>query len=315
MGTRSVKHLVAAGVLVALGSLTACSGGGGSSDAMSSGDAGSSADMAAPEPAAGALDGTVGQDGVDQAPAGANRTVVKAKSVVMTGEVSLTSKDLEKVRDEVDDLMTALGGSVDNEQTSNDSKGRIERSTLVLRIPVDKFTVAKKALMGMGKLRASDVSAKDVTTQVIDIDERVQTLQASLDNLQDFQRSAKDVKDLLDYEEKITARQSELQSLEAQQSYLADQTSMSTITLTLSVPDKYVAPPDALEDAGFLAGLKAGWHALGDLVVVGLTVLGALLPFLAVGAVLGVPIWLGIRALLRRRRAAGPASPVAPAES
>jgi hypothetical protein len=279
---------------------------------MSSSDAGASADMAAPEPAAGELDGTVGQGGVDQAPAGANRTVVKAKSVVMTGEVSLTSKDLEKVRDEVDDLMTALGGSVDNEQTSNDSKGRIERSTLVLRIPVDKFTVAKKALMGMGKLRASDVSAKDVTTQVIDIDERVQTLQASLDTLQSFQRTAKDVKDLLDYEEKITARQSELQSLKAQQAYLDDQTSMATITLSLSVPDKYVPPPGALEDAGFLSGLRAGWNALGDLVVVGLTVLGALLPFLVAGLLLGVPGWFGVRALLRRRRTPLPPAAAAP---
>ncbi len=64
----------------------------------------------------------------------------------------------------------------------------------------------------------------------------MQTLQNSLDNLQRYQRDAKDVKDLLDFEEKITARQAELQSLEAQQAYLADQTSMSTITLHLSTP-------------------------------------------------------------------------------
>ena len=51
------------------------------------------------------------------------------------------------------------------------------------------------------------------------------------------------MKDLLDFEDKITTRQAELQSLTAQQSYLADQTSMSTITLSLSVPEKYVAPP------------------------------------------------------------------------
>ena len=86
---------------------------------------------------------------------------------------------------------------------------------------------------------------------------------------------------------------------------------MATITLNLSLPDKYVPPPDALEDAGFLSGLKAGWNALGDFVVVGLTVLGALLPFLVAGLVLGVPTWIGVRALLRRRRA----GPVAPAES
>jgi hypothetical protein len=247
-----------------------------------------------------------------QSKAGAARTIVRARSVIKTGEVSLTSTDLGKVRGEVEELMTALGGSVDSEQTSNDRKGRIERSTLVLRVPVEKFTVAKKALMAMGRLKTSDVSSKDVTTEVIDVDERVQTLQASLDDLQRFQRSAKDVKDLLDYEEKITERQSELQSLQAQQAYLADQTSMATITLSLSLPDKYVPPPDALEDAGFLTGLEAGWHALGDLVVVGLTVLGALLPFVVAGLLLGVPAWIGVRALVRRRRAAVPPAPTAP---
>ena len=305
MGTRTVRHLVAAGVLVTLGSLAACSGGG-SSDSSS---AGGSADVAAPAPAVGRLQGGAAGDSVDKAAPGAARTVVQARSVIMTGEVTLTSKDLEKVRGEVDDLMTALGGTIDNEQTSNDRKGRVEQSTLVLRVPVDKFGAAKKALMGLGRLQTSDARSKDVTTQVIDIDERVQTLQASLDNLQRYQRTAKDVKDLLDYEEKITARQSELQSLKAQQSYLRDQTSMSTITLNLSLPDKYVPPPDALADAGFLSGLEAGWNALGDFVVVGLTVLGALLPFLVAGLVLGVPAWIGVRELLRRRRATGPASP------
>ena len=49
----------------------------------------------------------------------------------------------------------------------------------------------------------------------------------------------------------------------ARRSYLADQTSMSTITVTASTPEKYVAPPSALQDAGFLAGLTGGWHALG----------------------------------------------------
>jgi hypothetical protein len=244
---------------------------------------------------------------------GASRTVVRTKSVIRTGQVAVTAKDLGKVRGEIDRLLAALGGSVDNEQTTNDRAGRIERSTLVLRVPVDRFTVAKDALEKMGKLKTSSESAKDVTTQVIDVDERVQTLQNSLDNLQKYQRAAKNVTELLRYEDQITARQSELQSLKAQQSYLSDQTSMSTITVYLSIPEKYVPPPDALENAGFLSGLKAGWHALGDFVVVGLTVLGAVLPFLVAGVLVGVPAWLVLRVLLRRRRS--PEPPSAPAES
>ena len=288
---------MAAGLLVALAGLTACSAG--------SGGSGSSSDsLAAPEPASGARDAAGG--GGKAAPPGANRTVVTTKAVIRTGEVSLTSKDLAGVRADIDALLAAVGGTVDSEQSSNDRHGRIEQSTLVLRVPVDRFAAAKSALMKMGRLQTSDETSKDVTTQVIDVDERVQTLQNSLDDLQRFQRTAKDVKDLLSFEEKITQRQSELQSLKAQQSYLADQTSMSTITVHLSTPEKYVPPPDALEGAGFLAGLQAGWHALLDVFVVGLTVLGAVLPFLGVGLLVGVPAWLGIRSLVRRRRMAPP---------
>ncbi len=119
-------------------------------------------------------------------------------------------------------------------------------------MPVDSFDTARKALSRLGKLTSSSESEKDVTTQVIDTAERVQTLQNSLDRLQRFQRSAKDVDDLIQFEDQITSRQAELQSLKAQQSYLSSQTSMSTITLTLSQPGK--EPPGALDDAGFLAG-------------------------------------------------------------
>ena len=305
MRSRSLKSGLAAGVLVALAALTACSGGGGgSSDSVSSSDAaksGSAGDVGAAEPATGEDGSSAGRDN-----AGVNRAVVRSKAVIRTGEIAITAKDLSAVRREVDDLLVAVDGAVSSEQTSNDRGGRIESSTLVLRVPVEHFTAAKNALEKMGKLKTSDVRSKDVTNEVIDVDERVQTLQNSLDTLQGYQRDAKDVADLLDFEEKITTRQAELQSLQAQQAYLRDQTSMSTITLHLSTPEKYVAPPDALEDAGFLSGLRSGWHALGDVVVVSLTVLGALLPFVLAGLLLGVPTWIGIRSLLRRRRATPP---------
>jgi Domain of unknown function (DUF4349) len=295
MRNRTLKLTMAAGVLVALAGLTACSGGASNSSTMDSGSGGS---LAAPEPGSDSPGGTD-----EKAAPGANRTVVTPKAIIRTGEVSLTAKDLAKVRDDIDALMAAVGGSVGSEESSHDRHGRLEQSTVVLRVPVGKFQAAKSALMKMGKLQTSDETSKDVTTQVIDVEERVQTLQNSLDDLQRFQRSAKDVKDLLDFEEKITQRQSELQSLKAQQAYLTDQTSMSTITVHLSTPEKYVPPPDALEGAGFLAGLKAGWNALGDVFVVSLTVFGALLPFLGVALLVGVPAWLGIRSLVRRRKA------------
>jgi hypothetical protein len=286
---------VAAGVLIALTGLAACTGGGSGSMA---GDA-SGGSVAASAGGARATAAT-------EAGPGANRAAVRTASVIRTGEISVTGKDLDRLRVEVTDLLTALGGNLQSERTTNDRRGEVAESTLVLRIPVARFDAAKRALEKLGRLRFSNESAKDVTTEVIDIDERVETLQNSLDRLQRFQRSATDVADLLRYENQITQRQSELQSAEAQQAYLADQTAMSTITVHLSTPDNPAREPGLLDDAGFLSGLRGGWHALQDLVVVVLTVAGAVLPFLAALAVFGLPAWLVLRGLWRRRAAPTP---------
>jgi hypothetical protein len=272
------------GAVVAMAALAGCSPGSDSGE-MSDGQA----DAA----------GTVPQQTALKRDAGANRAAARTKAVIRTGQLSITSDHLGEVRSEVEDLLGSLGGSVDREDTTNDREGRIERSTLVLRVPVGSFDTARKALSRLGKVTSSNEYEKDVTTEVIDTAERVQTLQNSLDRLQKFQRSAEDVGDLIRFEDQITSRQAELQSLKAQRSYLSSQTSMSTITLTLSRPGE--EPPGALDDAGFVAGLRAGWHTLGSVLVVATTVVGALLPFLVVLALLGVPLFYVFRSVRLRR--------------
>ena len=244
--------------------------------------------------------------------AGVNRTLVTVRSVIMTGEVAVTSNDLDEARMQLDEVLDALGGTIDSEQTQNDDDGTIKRSSLVIRVPVDTFRAAMTALQGLGTMKHSDSASKDVTTQVIDVDERVETLENSLDRLQDYQRDAQDIDDLIRFEQQITQREAELQSLTSQQDYLADQTSMSTIRLYLSTPKEYVAPSGALDDAGFVSGLAGGWNALKDTVVVVLTVVGAVLPFLVAFALLGVPLWLLVRRA-HQARTADPAEPDAPA--
>lgn len=301
--TSSPRLALAGGLATALLALTSCSGPGTSSTGAGSA-AGASVAGRAPAAAVGSVDSVGSKVGAGGSTA--SRPAVRTKAVVRTGDLALTAEDLDTVRGEVTDLLAAVGGSVDREVTRNDRHGRIAESTLVLRVPVARFDATRAAIGRLGRLTSSTESAKDVTTEVIDTTERVQTLRNSLDRLQRFQRSARDARDLIRYEDQITARQSELRSLEAQQSYLADQTSMATITLHLSTPRTRVEPAGALDHAGFLAGLRHGWDGLVALGVVVLTVLGAVLPFGLVVGVVGVPLWLLLRALLRRRRAPAP---------
>ena len=299
----TMKRVAAGAAAVMMVALTgACSGGGGMDAASETSDTGGAAGSQV------FAEGGTRSSAGDDAAAELNRAVVNVRSVIRTGEVAVTSTDLDAARSALDDLLAAVNGTLDREQTEHDPDGEIERSTLVVRVPVASFDAAVDGIQGLGKVKSAQTAAKDVTTEVIDVDERVETLETSLDRLQDYQRDARDIDDLIRYEQQITERESELQSLKAQQAYLADQTSMSTITVYLSTPRKYVAPPGALEDAGFTSGIKSGWSALVDTVVVVLTVVGAILPFAAALALVGFPLWL----LVRRLRRSGEPLPVGP---
>ena len=113
--------------------------------------------------------------------------------------------------------------------------------------------------------------------------------------------------EVVQIESELAKREGDLESLEAQLARLEDVTELATIEVNLINPD--AAEPQDEEELGFLAGLRGGWDAFVQIVLVGLTVLGALLPFMLTGALLGVPLWLLLRPRLRRP---GPAAPTPP---
>ena len=299
-------------------SLSACSSGSGESGADMAADAPRAASGGAvAEQAPGFADQDSGARDEAFAPdtSGVNRTVVRVRSVIRTGDVAITNPDVVKARSELSDVLARFGGDIDSEQTQSDRRGRIVSSTVTVRVPVDRFDEAMTALGDLGKVKRADSSSKDVTSEVIDVDERVQTLANSLDRLQRFQDDAQSIDDLIRYENEITRREAELQSMRSQQAYLRDQTAMSTITVSISLPPKEPTPPkkDGLDDAGFLPGLQSGWTALRGTVVVVLTVVGALLPFGVVLVLVGLPTWLLVRRSVRGRGTPPAATPTAAA--
>lgn len=299
--------------VIVLGTMAAgCGGGSGGGSAAKAGTD-TSGMLEAPAAGAAAQDGlpATGQgraeSGGTTGPGGVNRPAVQTRAVIRKGEISLVTKEMNRARTEIDDLLGRLGGYLASEDSTNDHAGRPEHSVLVLRVPEPAFDDAMTELTHVGRTEHADRSSEDVTTQVIDVDTRVATQEASLARLQTFLRQAHDVEDMIRIESEIASRQAELESLKAQQKYLHDQTAMSTITVRLRTPA--APPPPQAHDAGFLAGLQGGWHALTTVLVGVATVAGALLPFLTL-ALVGVPVWLLVRAAVRRRHAT--ASPAAP---
>lgn len=307
---------------IVLVALAGCSS---SADTMSGSVADGGGGLAAesrPAPAGGLRDGagvagkgsanglTEESDRAGTGPGSANRPEVSTRAVIRKGEISVVTKEMNRARVDIDAMLGRYGGYLASEDTSNDRKGRPERSVLVLRVPEPAFDEVMTELAKVGRTRGADRRSEDVTAQVIDVETRVATQEASLVRLRQFLEQADDVDDMIRVESEIATRQAELESLKAQQKYLRDNTAMSTITVRLRTPAA-PPPPPAEEDSGFLAGLQNGWRVLKVVLVGAATVAGALLPFAVATALVAAPVWLLVRAARRRRPAPPPPAPEA----
>lgn len=183
----------------------------------------------------------------------------------------------------------------------------MKRSWLVIRVPVAEFADTMAELEDAGELVASSSTSEDVTTQVIDTQVRIRAQEKSLERVEILLARAQSIRDIIAIEAQLTRRQADLDSLKQQMAWLEDQTSMSTITVQLSTTPQ--DKPADEDESGFLAGLQAGWDGLTSFAVGAATVLGALLPFALVLAVVGLPVWLLVRRSLHRRRPAPDAGP------
>ena len=200
-------------------------------------------------------------------------------------------------------VVQGAGGVVSAEHTSAARDGTPRESVLTLRVSADRFAGVLDRLAGLGTLHRQRTSTEDLTLEVIDVDARVASAERALVRLRELLDRAQDLADVVTLEDELQSRESDLEALKARQAYLADQTSLSTITLTLQRPPEGQPVDEA--PAGFVGGLGAGWSALLGLLGVAATTLGALLPFVLLLGLLLAPTWLLLRRTRIWRRSAG----------
>jgi hypothetical protein len=245
-----------------------------------------------------------GQDasGAVADPASKSDTVVSAdRDVVTTGSVSLTAADPIATADRATAIVLGAGGRIDNSSEQPGTGTEKASATLVLRIPSSNLTGTLTAVKRLGTVESATLNATDVTGQSKDIEGRITALQTSVDRLLALMAKATTTADLITIESTLSDRQAQLDSLRAQQKALADQVAMSTITLTIHAKGTTAA---AAPPGTFWSGLTAGWESLVAAVNGLLVVLGVLLPWLVVLAILGGIAWWIARWIGRKRGAA-----------
>lgn len=232
------------------------------------------------------------------------------RDVVISGWMTITATEPVDAAAAAIAIVEQAGGRVDARQEYAPAGGDRGSASLTARIPAARLTETLAQLKELGRSDEVALESSDVTVQTQDLDARISALSASVDRLTGLVTAAATTEDLIELETAISARQGELEGLQAQRRGLADQVSMSTIQLSLR--SEAVAPRIDQNPSDFLSGLGAGWESFAAFWAGLLVVLGVALPwllFLAAGATVVVLV------LRRRRRGAAPAPATAPAEA
>jgi hypothetical protein len=229
---------------------------------------------------------------------------LRTRAVIRTGTLTLTDPDVADARRQVVGVVGALGGYVADEQSKADEDGDLRLTDLTLQVPTAEFETAMERIGAAGTVIGRTQSERDVTEEVVDVDTRVASAEASLRRIRILLGRAVSLGDVIRLEQVLSSRQADLESLMAQQESLAARTDLASVQVAISAPSTRAVEVTTDDATGFLAGLSRGWHALTSGYIALATLLGTLLPTLAVLAALTLLARWGLRRFRRTPRPA-----------
>lgn len=291
-------------LLAVLVLLSSCAGAGADNFAMEE-----SVAMAPPaEPMAdfaadSAMEGEMRSTSSGVAPAQQERLVIK------NADLSITVDDPDATIDEVSALAESLGGHVvssNTYQTYANNGVRVPEGEITIRVPSEKLNDALKAIKASAlEVDRENVSGEDVTDQYVDLQSRLKAKKAAEEKLLEIMDQAETTEDTLNVYSQLQQIQSDIEVLTGQINYYERSAAMSSISVRIVASEKN----QPIEIGGWELGETAS-EAVQDLIdyMRGFTqflirLIIFILPVLLTIALPFYLVFLGVRALWRRRRA------------
>ena len=207
----------------------------------------------------------------------ADRKIIRNANLTM--EVSSTTDTQHKVTT----IAEAHGGFVvtseAKQRESEDPARRTLDIKLVVRVPSERFGAALDQIRGLaGTLREEAVAGQDVTEEFIDLEARIRTQQALELQFTEILKQARKVSDAMEVQRQIADVRTDIEKLEGRKRFLANRSSLSTITVNIEAPRMIT-----VNTTGFGRSLR-------DSVGMGVDLGSAILLFLVRAVIVMVPV-------------------------
>jgi DNA-binding transcriptional regulator GbsR (MarR family) len=240
---------------------------------------------------------------------------VTNQKLIRTVKLEAETEDMDALLADVESRIASLGGYVENRNVYNGGAGsrRSRNATMVVRIPADKLDGFVQQVSGVSNIVSHSENTRDVTLSYVATESRVTALQTEEARLLELLAEAKDLKDLLTLEEKLTDVRTELEQHKSQLKVYDNLVSYATVNLSVTEVVEYTVVEEPKPaptfwqrlGGGFVESIKGVWTICKEVVIW----LVCALPYLVLPGVIVAAIL--IPRAVRRRKAKKQAPPEA----
>lgn len=234
-------------------------------------------------------------DGSTSGPTGTAVPVLQGPPVIRQAQLSMTvpsgsfDSRLSAVRTLVETQRGYIAGTDAQAQPAPDSEpSRMRMGTINFMVPAANFDATVDQLSKIGKVQSEHITGTDVSAQYVDLNARLANAEAQRDAMLALLKQATTINDIIAVQNQIGQITAQIEQLKGQIKYLDDNTSYSSVSVTLTEAG---APVQSSPDSwGFVTAVSDAAHNFVATINYLIAGLGAAGPFLVLAA-LGYIVW------------------------
>jgi hypothetical protein len=225
--------------------------------------------------------------------------------VIYQAELHLRVKKFEQTLQSLEEKVGKYGGYIAESNVSKDGDEQLSGS-IKIRIPQKHFqTFLHEAEGQAAEVLQRKISGDDVTEEYVDLESRLKSKRVVEERLISFMNSAEKTEDLLKISDDLSKVQEEIEMIEGRKKFLENQTSLSTVFITL-YENKVSIPPLENDDLNTWEKTKKQFMKSTNMLLSGISGLVVFLlgnlPILIILAIIGILLFLYGRKVIKRNR-------------
>jgi len=215
--------------------------------------------------------------------------------VIRQAQLSLTvgsgtfDSKLQAVRTLVESEGGYIAGTDAQAGPATDQPSQIRTGVINFMVPAGHFDATIDELSKVGKVQSEHITGTDVSAQYVDLNARLANAEAQRNAMLALLAQARNINDIIAVQNQIGQITSQIEQLKGQIKYLDDNTSYSSVAVSLT-EEGAPAPTQPSDSWGFATALNDAAHNFVATLNYVITALGAIGPLLVLAG-LGWLVW------------------------